>query len=69
MNTSDFLLENARDVTCTHDDLKSSAARLAGDLLALGLRPGERVGILGQNSLFWAAAYLAAMKLGLVAVP
>jgi long-chain acyl-CoA synthetase len=78
MNTSDFLLQNAVDErpaiitpegTRTYGELKSSAARLAGELLAHGLQPGEHVGILGQNSLFWAAAYLATMKLGLVAVP
>jgi long-chain acyl-CoA synthetase len=78
MNTSDFLLQNAVDErpamitpegTCTYGDLKSAAARLAAGLFSLGLRSGERVGILGQNSLFWAAAYLATMKLGLVAVP
>jgi long-chain acyl-CoA synthetase len=78
MNTSDFLLQNAVDEcpaiispegTRTYRDLKSFAARLAGELLAHGLQPGERVGILGQNSLFWVAAYLATMKLGLVAVP
>jgi long-chain acyl-CoA synthetase len=78
MNTSDFLLENAidnhpaiidADATYSYEVLKSSAARLAGELLSMGLQPGERVGILGQNSLFWAAAYLATMKLGMVAVP
>jgi acyl-CoA synthetase (AMP-forming)/AMP-acid ligase II len=78
MNTSDFLLQNAVDEhpaiisaegTCTYGELKSSAARLAGELLAHGLQPGERVGILGRNSPFWASAYLATMKLGLVAVP
>jgi long-chain acyl-CoA synthetase len=78
MNTSDFLLQNAVDErpaiitpegTRTYGELKSSAARLAGELLARGLQPGERIGILGQNSLFWAAAYLATIKLGMIAVP
>ncbi|HQZ87129.1 MAG TPA: AMP-binding protein, partial [Actinomycetota bacterium] len=35
---------------------------------ALGLEPGDRVGILGSNSAFWIASYLAAMA-GYVAVP
>lgn len=78
MNTADYLLEKASDQdlvlftktgTFTYADLKQAATRLAGELIALGMGPGERVGILGQNSLFWAAAYLATMKLGLVAVP
>jgi len=78
MNTTDFLLQHTREGdpavveaagTHSYADLKAAAARLAGELLALGLAPGERVGILGLNSFFWVAAYLAAMKLGLVAVP
>ena len=78
MNTSDYLLQHAVDGhpafitaegTRTYGELKSAAARLSGELLARGLRPGDRVGILGQNSLCWAAAYLATMKLDLVAVP
>jgi long-chain acyl-CoA synthetase len=78
MNVSDFLLENAEDGrqalieaggSRNYGELKAAAARIAGELLALGLSPGDRIGILGQNSLFWAAAYLAIMKLRLVAVP
>ena len=33
------------------------------------LPPGARVGLLSRNSLFWAAAYLAILRSGLVAVP
>jgi long-chain acyl-CoA synthetase len=78
MNTSDYLLQNGvnerfaivtQEKPYPYGELKSCAARLAGELLAQGLQPGERVGLLGQNSLFWVAGYLAAMKLGLVAVP
>jgi len=79
MNTSDYLLDHAADdqvalvisktSQVTYGELRTAAARLAGELTALGLPAGARVGILGQNSLFWAAAYLAVMKLNLVAVP
>jgi acyl-CoA synthetase (AMP-forming)/AMP-acid ligase II len=78
MNTSDYLLEYSadtrpalltKDSSHTYGDLKAAAARLAGELQTLRLQPGQRVGILGQNSLFWAAAYLAVIKLNLVAVP
>jgi long-chain acyl-CoA synthetase len=77
-NAADFLLENCSDGRAailaqgrshTYGELRAAAARLAGELASLGLQRGDRVGLLGQNSLFWAAAYLAAMKLGLVAVP
>jgi len=78
MNTSDYLLQNSEDAnpvlieaggTRTYGDLKKAAARIAGELIALEVSPGDRIGILGPNSLFWVASYLAVMKLGLVAVP
>lgn len=78
MNTSDYLLERADDASVaiverdggrTYGELRAASARIAGALLELGLEPGARVGILGPNSFFWAASYLAVMKLGLVAVP
>lgn len=76
-NTSDYLLAVGRpdDVvlvdagrTFTYRDLRTAAGELASELDALGLPPGSRVGIVGSNSFFWLAAYLAAMKLS-VAVP
>jgi len=78
MNTTDYLLHNSRDKNkailtkdgaYTYGELKQAAARLAGELTSLGIRPGNRVGLLSQNSLFWAAAYLAILKIGAVAAP
>jgi long-chain acyl-CoA synthetase len=78
MNTSDYLLQDSvgphialveATGSRTYDELKAAAARIAGELLAREFRPGDRIGILGQNSLFWVACYLAIMKLRLVAVP
>ncbi len=77
-NTSDYLLADAEpDAVAvvdagnryTYQQLRSAAGRLAAELAALDLPPGSRVGVLGPNSLFWVAAYLAVMKLGHVAVP
>ena len=77
-NTSDYLLADSGqdDVALvgageryTYGQLRSAAERLAAELAALELPPGSRVGLLGPNSLFWIAAYLAVMKLGHVAVP
>src|SRR5215469_10715391 len=77
-NTSDYLLANAAQdgvalteagVRYSYGQLRSAAGRLAAELAALDLRPGSRVGVLGPNSLFWMAAYLAVMKLNHVAVP
>lgn len=78
MNTSDYLLANTvsdhvaladSGDLYTFGQLRSASGRLAAELTALDLPPGSRVGILGPNSLFWVAAYLAVMKLGHVAVP
>lgn len=77
-NTSDYLLAHAApgdvalvdaDERYTYAQLRSAAGRLAAELAALDLPPGSRVGVLGPNSFFWAAAYLAVMKLDHVAVP
>jgi long-chain acyl-CoA synthetase len=38
-------------------------------LLVKGVRPTDRVALVGANSLFWVATYLAALKLGAIAVP
>ena len=78
MNTADYLLERGRDddiaiiantLQYTYADLRQASARLVAEMLAQGAGPTDRVGILGNNSLFWVAAYLAALKLGAVAVP
>jgi long-chain acyl-CoA synthetase len=78
MNVADYLLQNAKDENAaiieasgsrTYAQLKAAAARLAGELAARGAGAGDRIGVLGANSLFWAASYLAAMKVGGVAVP
>jgi len=77
-NTSDYLLARAapEDVALveggeryTYGQLRDAAGKLAAGLAALDPPPGSRVGVLGPNSLFWVAAYLAVMKLGHVAVP
>jgi long-chain acyl-CoA synthetase len=77
-NTSDYLLAEAAPEGMavvdpggryTYGQLRSAAGRLAGELAALDLPAGSRIGVLGPNSFFWVAAYLAVMKLGHVAVP
>jgi acyl-CoA synthetase (AMP-forming)/AMP-acid ligase II len=78
MNTADYLLERAvpdrvaliaGKSEYTYRDLREASERAAGSLLGLGVKPGDRVAILGNNSLFWVACYLAVMKLGAIAVP
>ena len=78
MNTADYLLEHGRDddiaiianrLHYTYADLHQASAQVVAEMLAHGVGPGDRVGIMGNNSLFWVAAYLATLKLGAVAAP
>ncbi|HQR25733.1 MAG TPA: AMP-binding protein [Nocardioides sp.] len=52
----------------SYADLSAAGAKLANGLVAEGVPPGSRIAILGPNSFFWAAAYLASLR-GYVAVP
>ncbi len=49
-------------------ELRSDADRLATGLLALGIRPGERVGIWGPNSYEWVLTQLATARMGAILV-
>jgi long-chain acyl-CoA synthetase len=53
----------------TYSDLKKTVRVRMDDLLAHGIRPGDRVVILGDNCPNWVVAYLAVTFLGAVAVP
>lgn len=50
-------------------EFEDRSARLAAGLVALGLERGQRVGILADNSVDYAAAYLGIPRAGFVAVP
>ena len=78
MNLTDYLLENVEDdrvaiITTqgryTYRELKEATATLASNLVLTGIQPGDRVGLLGENSLFWVASYLAILRIGAIAVP
>jgi long-chain acyl-CoA synthetase len=53
----------------THAELDARADRAANALVGLGLRAGDRVGIVLDNSVELLELYLAAMKTGIAAVP
>lgn len=61
----------ARDLAraMTFAQWNERACRLANALLGLGLKKGERVGILAYNCVEWMEIYTALAKAGLVAVP
>lgn len=53
----------------TYRELREDVRRLAAGLLALGLRSGDRVAIIAENSYRWILADLAVAYVGLVDVP
>ena len=53
----------------TWEQLDSAANRLAGNLLALGLEPGERLATLMPNRVALLVLYLACFRAGLVVTP
>ncbi|MDF2748244.1 MAG: putative fatty-acid--CoA ligase, partial [Propionibacteriaceae bacterium] len=55
--------------TLTWSELDTEITAVAAGLVAHGLVAGHRVGILGQNSIEFVVAYLAALRAGYVAVP
>ncbi|MDO9301317.1 MAG: AMP-binding protein, partial [Anaerolineales bacterium] len=78
MNTADYLLQShvEDDIALisskeeyTYRELKKAVLAVLDSLQAVGIIPGDRVGILGNNSLLWVAGYLAALKIGAIAVP
>ncbi|MDT7635149.1 MAG: fatty-acyl-CoA synthase [Pseudonocardiales bacterium] len=56
-------------VSVTWSRLEDRTRRIAGGLRAIGVRPGDRVGILGANSLHWCELALGTMRAGAAVVP
>jgi fatty-acyl-CoA synthase len=52
----------------TYAELKARAEAVAAGLLALGLAPGERIGVWSPNKAEWALTQFAAAKAGLILV-
>ncbi|MFC8529920.1 class I adenylate-forming enzyme family protein [Nocardia sp. NPDC057227] len=57
------------DEALTYRDLHHWSSRIARSLAERGVRPGERVGVLGPNSLEWPVIALGVLKAGAVLVP
>ncbi|MES2534272.1 MAG: AMP-binding protein [Pseudomonadota bacterium] len=57
------------DSRCTFNTLLDQALEVATGLLALGVRPGEHVGLLTTNSIEYVAAFYGIGLMGAVAVP
>ncbi|MEO0329885.1 MAG: AMP-binding protein [Pseudomonadota bacterium] len=50
-------------------ELKALSDKLANYLVSLGIKPGDRVGVLRSQSAWTAAAHIAAWKVGAVSIP
>ncbi|MFW0785214.1 AMP-binding protein [Gordonia sp. CPCC 206044] len=57
------------DETLTYRELQNWSSRVARRIIAAGVTPGDRVGVLGPNSLAWPVLALGVMKAGAVLVP
>ena len=65
---SDALIVRQQGVRWTYAELKQHVDKLAAGLVALGLKPGERIGIWSPNNAEWALTQFATAKAGLILV-
>jgi fatty-acyl-CoA synthase len=64
----DALIVHHQNVRWTYTEFNQRADALAAGLLALGLSPGERIGIWASNCSEWALTQFASAKAGLILV-
>ncbi len=57
-----------RNIRLTFAELRREADRLAGGLIALGLKPGDRAGLWSPNRIEWILTQYATAKAGLILV-
>jgi acyl-coenzyme A synthetase/AMP-(fatty) acid ligase len=78
VNVAEYLLSAGRDDdpaiitrvgTTTYAGLRTLVACVVSVLLMAGVGEEDRVGLLAENSPFWAACYLAILRIGAVATP
>jgi fatty-acyl-CoA synthase len=62
------LVVRHQDIRWSYGELRRQVDRLAAGLIALGLEPGDRLGIWGPNSYEWVIAQFAAAKTGAILV-
>jgi fatty-acyl-CoA synthase len=64
----DALVVRHQEICWTWAELKQRVDDLAAGLIALGLEPGERIGIWSPNNMEWAVTQFATAKAGLILV-
>lgn len=62
------LVSRHQNVRLSYAELNQQAEDIAAGLLALGLRPGDRVGVWAPNCVEWALAQFATAKAGMIQV-
>ena len=62
------LISRHQDIRWTYAELKQRVDALAAGLLALGLEPGDRIGVWAPNCAEWAVTQFATAKAGLILV-
>ena len=65
---NEALVSCHQKIRYTYRELQAESNRLASALLALGLQPGERVGIWSHNNAQWLLTQIATAKAGIVLV-
>ena len=62
------LVSRHQGIRWTYGELKEKVDALAQGIIALGLKPGERIGIWSQNNAEWVLTQFATAKAGLILV-
>src|SRR5210317_795651 len=62
------LIVRHQDIRWTYREFQTQVNRLAAGLVALGIEPGDRVGIWGPNSYEWVLTQFATAKIGAIMV-
>jgi fatty-acyl-CoA synthase len=65
---AEALVVPRQDVRWSYDRLRRETDGFAAGLIALGLRPGDRIGIWSQNNAEWVVTQFATAKAGLILV-
>jgi len=68
-HTEHLFLAELGGASVTYGQAAAKVAELRHTLRAAGVHPGDKVALLGPNSIHWALAYLAVVTSGAVAVP
>lgn len=64
-----FKQHTPEDISFTYKQAEDEVARIANWLVNEGVKHGDKVGLTGKNSIYWALAYLAGSEIGATMVP